>query len=242
MAPPTSAPSGSSQARSPNPPPGGSASTSVPELRDERVLDLLLRVAGGDADADERLHALGHGGVRLVERRLADGAHELGLEIGRVRGRGGRGADGDAPSTAASASARLTSRAPGRSPRAASGGRPRRRPRRRTSRRRALAVEDERLGKAGHAIAVERVARPVVHERECQLEADPRTSARPRGSPSHRGRRPRGRGRDCPATPARGTAPPPCTGCTTTPRRSARRPCRAATTAGGRRPRRGARA
>ena len=107
-----------------------------PELGDERVLDLLLRVAGGDPHADERLHPLGDGSVRLVERRLADRAHELGLEIGGVRRRGGRGTDGDERrAAAATASARIMSRAPPRSQPAASAGRRRRPPLRRTPRR-----------------------------------------------------------------------------------------------------------
>src|SRR5262249_28305307 len=48
-----------------------------PELGDQRILDLLLAVAGRDACADDRLHALRDRGVRLVERRLADRADEL---------------------------------------------------------------------------------------------------------------------------------------------------------------------
>src|SRR5206468_7612889 len=51
------------------------------ELRDERVLDLPGAVARRDARADICLHALGDGGVRLVESRLANRAHELALEI-----------------------------------------------------------------------------------------------------------------------------------------------------------------
>ena len=55
------------------------------ELVDERGLDLALRVAGGDPLADERLHPQRDGRVRGVERRLADRADELGLELGRGR-------------------------------------------------------------------------------------------------------------------------------------------------------------
>src|SRR3954447_22304891 len=65
------------------------------ELRDERVLDLALRLPGRDLVRDEHLHVLGDGGVRLVERRAADRAHDLALElvlggpaVARKRGRG----------------------------------------------------------------------------------------------------------------------------------------------------------
>src|SRR3990170_4021867 len=55
------------------------------ELADERVLDLLLSVTRGNSHPDERLHPLRDRRVRLVQRRLADRAHELGFEVGRVR-------------------------------------------------------------------------------------------------------------------------------------------------------------
>ena len=55
------------------------------ELGDQCVLDLLLGVPRGDPRADERLHPLGDRSIRLVERRLAHGADELGLEVGGVR-------------------------------------------------------------------------------------------------------------------------------------------------------------
>ena len=65
------------------------------ELGHKCVLDLLLRVARGDPLADERLHPLGDGRIRLVERGLADGADELRLEVGGVRGPGRLGADSE---------------------------------------------------------------------------------------------------------------------------------------------------
>ena len=71
-------------------PPGGRARTAGPELGDERVRDLLLAVPRGDALADERLHPLGDGSVRLVERRLAVGhtssaSSSAALGVGRRR-------------------------------------------------------------------------------------------------------------------------------------------------------------
>ena len=56
-----------------------------PELVDELRLDLALRVARSDPRADARLHPPRDRCVRGVERRLADGADELGLELGGRR-------------------------------------------------------------------------------------------------------------------------------------------------------------
>ena len=127
------------------------------ELRDKRVLDLLLGVAGRDPNADERLHALGDGSVRLVERRLAHGADELGLEIGGVRRRSGRGAGDErgaehgreresAPHVSSAWS--MAARSLGRDVVAVDCAGER-------LDHASLAVEHERLGKAGHAVAVE---------------------------------------------------------------------------------------
>ena len=84
-----------------------------PELVDELRLDLALRVAGGDPDPDVRLDAAGGRRVRGVERRLADGAHELGLELGggwlhltrgcRARERKRQHREGEKPHAGASA-------------------------------------------------------------------------------------------------------------------------------------------
>ena len=56
-----------------------------PELVDELRLDLALRVAGRDPGADVRLHPQRDRRVGGVERRLADRADELGLELGGCR-------------------------------------------------------------------------------------------------------------------------------------------------------------
>ena len=128
--------------------------------------------------------------VRLVERRLADRADDLRLE---VRGPGGVAA---APRPTAASATRAT-----RTPRAAiTRARPRRRtrsararparsPPRRTPARPSLAVDHERLRESGHAVAVDRVAWPVVDERERELVAAARSGVRLHGSPSRRARR-----------------------------------------------------
>ena len=216
-----------------------------PNCGDECVLDLLLRVARRDAYSDERLHALRDRGIRLVEGRLADRADDLGLEIRprsearsrrrpRSRLQGRRAARSVAsritrarPAIADSSRARSSS--PFTAPANAGDHLP-------------LAVDDERLGEARHAVAVDRIARPVVHEREGELEAPCEATCvcaevlrvEPDDDEASVA--------VLLATPARGTAPPPCMARTTTPRRSARPPCRAATRAEAARPRRGARA
>ena len=58
-----------------------------PVLGDEHVLDLALRVACRDPLRDERLDLAGSRRARLVERRVADGAHDLAFEVGERRAR-----------------------------------------------------------------------------------------------------------------------------------------------------------
>src|SRR5215216_2571527 len=56
-----------------------------PELRDQLVLDLLLRCALRDALPDQALDPAGGRCVRLVKRRLAGRTDQLALQVGRVR-------------------------------------------------------------------------------------------------------------------------------------------------------------
>ena len=77
--------SGSSHASQSKPCRGGHGQHASAELVDELRLDLALRVAGRDPHPDERLHPARDLGVRGVERRVADRADELGLELGRGR-------------------------------------------------------------------------------------------------------------------------------------------------------------
>src|SRR5262249_35211434 len=56
-----------------------------PELGDEVIVDLLLRPAGLELCADERLHLLGERRARLVERLVAGRADEPGLDGGLRR-------------------------------------------------------------------------------------------------------------------------------------------------------------
>ncbi len=105
---------GSSQARSPNPPSGGSAITPGPNSATSASL-----ISCSEAPAAMRRRMNGFirsatGRVRLVERRLADGADELGLEVGRVRRRRERRARnaGDAARRARAERSAITTRAP----------------------------------------------------------------------------------------------------------------------------------
>src|SRR5206468_5051932 len=69
-----------------------------PEVGDERALDLRLRLAASDALTDLDANPLSRGRVRLVESRLADGAHHLALEACQRGARtiaGGRRRRGD---------------------------------------------------------------------------------------------------------------------------------------------------
>src|SRR5207247_412031 len=67
-----------------------------PEVRDQPVLDLRARVAGGDPLRDEALHLLGDRRVGLIERHVTRRADDLALELAlrrmllaRRRGRSG---------------------------------------------------------------------------------------------------------------------------------------------------------
>src|SRR4051812_9215178 len=62
------------------------------ELRDELVLDLALRVAGGDPAADVDAHARGDRRVGHVEREVAGGEQDLAPEVPQRRGAGPPGA------------------------------------------------------------------------------------------------------------------------------------------------------
>ena len=161
------------------------------------------------------------GRVGLVERRLADRADELRLEVGGVRRRGSKRtrAASDAEhdrerATRGSRLERLFDRASSSLGRTSSPSTP---PLNAATTRPSRSIT-KRLREAGDAEASSAVARPVVDEREGEPEPVGEPAARRRGSPSRRARRRRGRGRDCRATALRGTAPRPCTGCTTTPR------------------------
>ena len=207
-----------------------------PELGDERVLDLLLRVAGRDPHADERLHFLRDGCVRLIEGRLAHRADELRLEVGGVgrRGRGARarqkqGRDHDDTCEPRHVDSASRSRTPARlAP-------PRRSPHPRTRRRRGRRGRSRTSRGTRSRRSRRACARAVVDEREREVEPvgeAPGVGAEVLGvetdhddTVAHGG-----------ATPARGTAPRPCTGCTRRPRGSARRPSRGARTARARRP------
>src|SRR5262249_59702568 len=54
----------------------------VTVLRDEHVLDLGLRVPRSDSPGDQPFDLLGRRRVRLIERRPADGTHDLAFELG----------------------------------------------------------------------------------------------------------------------------------------------------------------
>ena len=56
-----------------------------PVLGDELLLDLALRVAAVDQAPDQRSLLVRECGVGLVERRLADEAHDLRLDLGQRR-------------------------------------------------------------------------------------------------------------------------------------------------------------
>ena len=191
-APPASAASGRIQARSPNPPLGGSPAP-APEVGDERVLDLLLRVAGRDALADEELHALGDRRVRLVERRLADRADELGLEI---RGARRIGWPLRRPASAPTQTqSRTRARAASRFERLVDGVAQPCLILVRVDRAddrvddASLPIDHERLGIPGHAVALRDLAFSVEYERERRDRSAARTGARPSGGPSSRARR-----------------------------------------------------
>jgi hypothetical protein len=57
----------------------------IPILGDELVLDLGLRVPGGDAVRDHALDLLCGRRARLVERRVAHRTHDLSFEFGERR-------------------------------------------------------------------------------------------------------------------------------------------------------------
>ena len=174
---PTSATSGTSHASSPNPPLRGVASTPGPNCATSASLISCSRVAGRDAHADERLHPLGDRRVRLVERRLADRADELGLEIGRVRRLGGR-CDRSAEQQRASAAATTAASASASRRRARCSIAARRRARSSselTAPTNASTTRPSRSmtnvsGKPGHAVAGERVPGTVVHDRKREIE------------------------------------------------------------------------
>ena len=82
---------GSSQASRSKPFFGGRRRICGPVLGDEQVLDLVLRVACGDPLRDECLYLAGSRRARLIERRVADRAHDLAFEVGERRARLGLG-------------------------------------------------------------------------------------------------------------------------------------------------------
>ena len=67
------------------PPLGRRGEHLLAEVVDELRLDLRLRVAGRDPGADERPHAVGHRGRRLIQGRMARGADDLALDLGERR-------------------------------------------------------------------------------------------------------------------------------------------------------------
>ena len=146
------------------------------------------------------LHAQRDRRVRGVERRLADRAHELGLELGGV-GRSSLAAAGAARRARArpSATSRLIDGgASARSTPSSSSSASRTAPAMRWTTR-AARVDEVRLREAGDAVAPDRRALPVVDGRVGDAEPAHERLARRRGSPSRRRRR---RRRPCPASAA----------------------------------------
>ncbi len=162
--------SGTSQANSPDPLGRRGRQDPLAELRDQGVLDLLLRPAGLALLVDEVADLVGGRRVRQVEPRAADRAHHLGLDLvlRELRRGGHRDRHGDEqqqhrqrqqPPHAWSALA-IAARSPSASICA-----------REPLDGAALAVDHERLGEAGDAEAVLLLALAVVRLRVVEAEA-----------------------------------------------------------------------